>query len=76
MLRLAAVIARRPALWRPGLTAARRFAPSGWWRRAPFLPLPDKRLVEFRSETMYGDINRPIDPVDLEAWLRWVGEQQ
>ena len=45
-----------PALWWPTLAArSSRFAPRGWWRRPPFLPVPDERYWRFRMETAYGD---------------------
>ena len=42
----------------------------GWWRRAPFLPLPDARYWEFRILTAYGPTARPT-PRDLVEAARW-----
>lgn len=57
----------RPWLW----PAALRLARPGWWRRPPFLPLPDPAYLEFRLQTMYGrsDVRPPAD--DLLTYLRW-----
>jgi hypothetical protein len=66
-----AAVLRRPGLWGAAVVALLRLVPRGWWRRPPFLPLPDRRWLRFRLTTAYGDPDRPIDPDDLIAWLRW-----
>jgi hypothetical protein len=43
----------------------------GWWRRPPFLPLPDRAYLRFRLVTAYGGDGRPPTPDDLIAYLRW-----
>ncbi len=45
---------RRP--WRipRALQAVAALAPQGWWRRRPFLPLPDDAYWRFRLETSSG----------------------
>lgn len=60
-----------PSLWWVGLRQARRLAASGWWRRPPFLPLPDREYLRFRLETQYGDPEHQPEPADLVAYLRW-----
>jgi hypothetical protein len=67
----AGAVAARPWLWPAAVVQARRLAPRGWWRRPPFLPLPDRDYLRFRLQTAYGDPDRPIEPDDLVAWLRW-----
>jgi hypothetical protein len=64
-------VLRRPSLWVPALHAAVRFAPTGWWRRPPFLPVPDERYWRFRMETAYGDESAEVDAGDLDEVLRW-----
>src|SRR5437588_9269780 len=44
----------RPRLWGSALGALRRMARRGWWRRAPFLPVPGEQYWAFRLETAYG----------------------
>lgn len=64
-------LARRPSLW---LTAAAVYAglvPSGWWRRSPYLPVPDRAWVAFRMETAYGDPAAVPGPEDLIGFLAW-----
>ena len=64
-------VAARPALWPTALRQARRLAPRRWWRRAPFLPVPDRAWLRFRAETQYGDPDRPLDAGDVVTWLQW-----
>jgi len=44
--------------------------PRRWWRRPPFLPLPDAAYVEFRMETAFGSGGRP-EAADVVRWLTW-----
>jgi hypothetical protein len=67
--RAVATLARHPGLWPTALAQAHRLAPPRWWRRAPFLPLPDRDYVRFRLETQYG-AGEPA-PEDLVVYLRW-----
>jgi hypothetical protein len=45
-----------------------------WWRRPPFLPVPDADYVRFRLETQYGTGGAP-DPADVVVYLRWCRDQ-
>lgn len=65
-----AVVAR-PRLWPAALRQARVLVPSGWWRRAPFLPVPDRAWLRFRLTTAYGDPDAPLGADDLVTWLAW-----
>ena len=49
------VLAVRPWLWPTALRQLRNFAPDGWWRRAPFLPI----LIEHSSSSGYHPVRRP-----------------
>ena len=72
---LAAVgaVLRHPSLWRTGLRQVRLLAQPGWWRRRPFLPVPDPAYLRFRLETAYGGRGDQVPaPDDLVAYLRWV----
>ncbi len=69
-------LVRRPDLWSTALRAALSLAPAGWWRRSPFLPLPDPDWLRFRMSTAYGgDGNVGTDSAfhtdDLITWLEW-----
>jgi hypothetical protein len=64
-------VAVRPRLWPVAVRQAVRLAPAGWWRRAPYLPIPDRDYLRFRLQTQYGDASTPPDPADLVAYLDW-----
>jgi hypothetical protein len=51
------------------LRQARRLARPTWWRRPPYLPLPDRDYLRFRFETQYGET--APDPRDVVAYLEW-----
>ncbi len=69
---MAVGLVRQPWLWP---TAARQMAvlaPSGWWRRPPWLPLPDAAYLAFRLQTQYGGDGRAVPaPGDLVRYLGW-----
>jgi len=64
-------VVRRPWLWPIAVRQALRLAPNGWWRNAPFLPLPDQRYLGFRLETQYGNAVHNAEPHDLVTYLEW-----
>ena len=63
-------LARRPALWGTACSQTFRLAAPGWWRRAPFLPLPTADYLAFRLETQYGN-DQPPKPADVVTYLHW-----
>lgn len=68
-----AAVAARPRLWPAALRQARALVPARWWRRPPFLPVPDRDWLRFRMTTAYGASDGPIDVDDLLVWLAWTG---
>lgn len=66
-------VLRRPPLWPTAVAQALRLARPGWWKRPPFLPVPDPDYVRFRMQTAYGSAGNP-DPEDLVAYLNWCRE--
>jgi hypothetical protein len=66
-----ASLVRRPTAWWSSATSAIRFAPRGWWRRPPFLPLPDSRYWRFRMETAFGDEEAVPALDDLVTAIHW-----
>jgi hypothetical protein len=71
LLRMVPVLLVHPELWWVALRQAVRLSPTGWWRRPPFLPVPDRAYVRFRLVTQYGDDGHAPRPEDLLSYLRW-----
>lgn len=71
LARGALAVLARPALWPTAVFQLCRLAPRGWWRHAPFLPLPDAAYLRFRLQTQYGDPDREPEAADLVSYLRW-----
>jgi hypothetical protein len=69
--RAATALVSRPRLWPAALRQARALVPAAWWRRRPFLPVPDRDWLRFRMTTAYGDPSAPVDVDDLLVWLAW-----
>ena len=68
---LAGAVVRRPDLWWTALGALRRLAPQLWWRTPPHLPLPGRRLWEFRMVTAYGRSDALPERADVISFLEW-----
>ncbi len=76
LLRAARAVAGRPDLWPTALRAAADLRRTGWWRRPPFLPVPDPAWLRFRLVTAYGgegtlDATTPLEAEELLTWLEW-----
>ena len=67
----AAAVLRRPWLWTTAVRQVRVLAAPGWWRRRPWLPVPDPAYMGFRLLTQYGDSNHAPEPDDVVTYLRW-----
>lgn len=67
-------LAAHPTLWPTAARQVARAAPPGWWRRPPFLPLPDREYLRFRFETQYGAAlpEAGVLAADLVRYLAWV----
>lgn len=66
-----AAVAARPDLWPTAVGAVFAFARRNWWKRAPFLPIPDPRVMEWRVTTAYGHADMTLADEDLLSYLRW-----
>lgn len=65
-------VLKHPSLWLVALKQLFLLAPADWWRRAPYLPLPDRKYYEFRMTTAYGGSGqRHGTAEDLITYLRW-----
>lgn len=71
ILAVALAVARRPRLWSTALRQVRVLARPGWWRRPPFLPVPDRAYLAFRLQTMYGDPAHRPAVADVVTYLEW-----
>jgi len=70
-LAAAFAVVRRPDLWSTALRQVARLAPAGWWRRAPYLPLPDPTYLRFRMVTAYGGQGGEPEAADVVTYLHW-----
>ena len=71
MLRITAALVRRPGLWGTALRQALHLAPGGWWRRFPFLPIPDAKYAGMRAVIQYGNHDHPVEVADVLKYLAW-----
>ena len=69
-VRVVGAVLRHPSLWGVAIVQAFRLASPGWWRRRPFLPVPDADYLRFRLETQYGS-DRDPEPEDVITYLHW-----
>ncbi|HEY6947561.1 MAG TPA: hypothetical protein VI297_01990 [Gemmatimonadales bacterium] len=60
-----------PRLARDLLAAAWAFRRRDWWRRFPFLPLPDRAYLRWRMYTAYADANAVPPAADVIRFARW-----
>jgi len=70
-LRLALRSIRRPRLLVDLIRIAWRFRSNSWYRRFPFLPIPDPAYLRWRMYTAYGDYNALPPVTDVERYARW-----
>ena len=64
-------VVRRPRLWGEALRSVLALAPDGWWRRRPFVPIPEPAYLAWRTATAYGSADAAMDPDDVVAYLEW-----
>ncbi|MDJ0954297.1 MAG: hypothetical protein QNJ81_11525 [Acidimicrobiia bacterium] len=68
---LARTVLRRPGLWAEALRTLLAVAPRSWWRKPPFVPLPDRAYSSWRLATAHGDPSVPLNPEELVSYLVW-----
>ena len=75
MLAIVISVLVRPGLWGVAVRQLLRLAEPGWWKHAPFLPVPPSGYLHFRLVTAYGGDGSPRSPrstaSDVVAYLRW-----
>ena len=62
---------REPTLALDLLRVMWRFRRRGWYRRVPFLPLPDRAYMRWRMYTAYGDADFVPPAEDVARYARW-----
>ena len=74
-LRLSTSLAMRslrdPATGAALLRVGWRFRRRDWWRRPPFLPLPDRTYLRWRMHTAYGEHDVVPPAEDVIRYARW-----
>jgi hypothetical protein len=60
-----------PSLARDLVTVAWRFRRNGWFRRAPFLPVPSREYLSWRMYTAFGDHHAVPTVEDVIRYARW-----
>lgn len=63
--------ARRPRLAVALTRVAWRFRRRGWYKRFPFLPLPDGTYLRWRMHTAYGEHDAVPSARDVERYALW-----
>jgi hypothetical protein len=71
LVRAGLALAAHPRLWGTAVRQVLRLAPAGWWRRSPYLPLPDRQYLHFRLVTAYGGQGGAPRPGDVVTYLHW-----
>jgi hypothetical protein len=62
---------RDPATGAALLRVGWRFRRRRWWRRPPFLPLPDRTYLRWRMHTAYGEHDTVPTADDVIRYARW-----
>ena len=66
---------RHPRIAADLLGVAWRFRSRNWWRKPPFLPLPDSEYLRWRMHTAYGDHDAIPPADDVVRYAKWSREQ-
>ena len=72
VLQIMAQVMRRPHLWMTAIHQIWRIRRTRWYRKPPFLPVPDSSYLRFRLHTAYGDGDgQQKIPIDVVTYLEW-----
>lgn len=72
---LVVAVLRRPRLWGEAVRTLLAVASRRWWRRPPFLPIPDPDYAAWRVATAHGDASIPLEATELVHFLEWRKKQ-
>jgi len=75
-LPLVAHLSRHPGEVPVVVGAAWRLRREGWWRRAPFLPVPGQTYWDFRLATATGSITGRASVREVVEFARWSDQQR
>lgn len=73
---LARHLVRHPSTVPSVVRAGWRLRANGWWRRRPFLPLPDPAYWRFRLVTATGSASGPLRVEEVLEAARWSQRQR
>lgn len=73
---LARFLLRHPTRVPAVLQAGWRLRANNWWRRVPFLPLPDQRYWNFRIMTATGSIEGRMSAREIVDAATWSSRQR
>jgi hypothetical protein len=73
---LARRVLQNPRLALALVQVAWRFRKTDWYKRIPFLPMPDATYIRWRMFTAYGDYNFVPRAADVERYVLWAVEQR
>jgi hypothetical protein len=62
----------RPWLWPAAVGMVIRMVPRRWWRRRPWLPVPDGGYLRFRMVTAFGARSGAPPARELVSYLAWL----
>lgn len=62
---------REPTLATALVRVAWRFRRRRWFRKPPFLPVPDRTYLRWRMLTAYGDPDAVPSPDEIARYARW-----
>jgi hypothetical protein len=68
---LGAYLARHPSSGWMLARAGWRLRANGWWRRPPFMPLPDTTYWQFRMTTYGASAATPLAPAVMVDAAKW-----
>jgi len=61
----------RPWLWATAIGVVFAMAPRRWWAESPYLPLPDREVIAWRTVTAYGSSDADLTAQDVVSYLTW-----
>lgn len=73
-IQLALRCVKHPSLAMDLVRVAWRFRARDWYRRPPFLPVPDRTYMAWRMYTAFGDRHAIPSADDVARYARWASK--